>query len=208
MTDDSGTREIDIYVRKLTGALQTLPPQERTAIASEIRSHLADSAARGEEALGRALEGMGAPELLGRSYVEEYRLAGALEKGSPFRLLAVVLGLTARGLAGFLGGLGVLAIYLIGAAFFLVAVAKLVEPANVGMWVAPDYFSFAILDAPPPAGAREMLGDWIVPLSVLLGTGCLLGGTRLLHLIGWRILKHRLTRARLSSRADDGRSQS
>jgi len=193
VTDDSGTREIETYVRRLTGALQALPPEERTAIANEIRSHLTDCAARGEGALARALDGIGVPELLGRCYVEEYRLAGALEKGSPLRLLAIVLGLAARGLAGFFGGLSVLALYLIGATFFLVAGAKFVEPANVGMWIAPDYFSFAILDA-PPTGAREILGYWIVPLSVVLGAACLLGGTRLLHLIGRRILKRRTRR--------------
>jgi len=186
---DEREREIETYVRRLTGALQPLPQEERVAVASEIRSHLADCAARGEGALGRALDGMGVPELLARSYVEEYRLAGALDRGSPLRLLAVVLGLTARGLAGFFGGLGVLALYLTGASFLLVAGAKLVEPANVGMWIAPNFFSFAILDSPPPAEAHELLGYWIVPLSALLGSACLIGGTRLLHLIGRRILK-------------------
>jgi hypothetical protein len=189
VTDDSGTHEIETYVRRLTGALQGLPLEERTAIASEIRSHLADCAARGEGELARAIDRMGVPELLGRSYVEEYRLAGALERGSPLRLLAIVLGLAARGLAGFFGGLGVLALYLVGAAFLLVAAAKLVEPAYVGMWTAPNYFAFAILDAPPPTSAREMLGYWIVPLSAVLGAACLLGGTRLLHFIARRILK-------------------
>ena len=194
MTDDVGTREIETYVRRLAGALQPLPPEERTAIASEIRSHLADCAMRGEGALGRALDGMGVPELLARSYVEEYRLAGALDKGSPLRLLAIVLGLTARGLAGFFGGLGVLSLYLVGATFFLVAGAKFVEPANVGMWIAPGYFSFAILDTPPPTWAHEVLGYWIVPLSVVLGTACLVGGTRLLHWVGRRILKRQSKR--------------
>jgi hypothetical protein len=199
VTDDGGAREIEIYVRRLMCALQPLPAEDRAAIASEIRGHLADCAARGEGALPRALDGMGVPELLGRSYVEEYRLAGALEKGSPVRLLAIVLGLAMRGLGGFFGGLSVLALYLVGASFFLVAGAKLVEPANVGMWIAPNYFSFAILDAGPPISAHEMLGYWIVPLSVLLGIGCLVGGTRLLHLIGRQILKRRARRSSVAS---------
>lgn len=190
----SGAGEIEPYIRRLTGALQALPPEERAAITNEIRSHLTDCAARGEGALARALEAMGEPELLGRSYVEEHRLAGALEKGSPLRLLAIVFGLTAKGLAGFFSGLGVVVLYLIGAIFFLVAGTKFVEPAHVGMWIAPDYFSFAILGAQPPTWAHEILGYWIVPLSVLLGTGCLLGGTRLLHMIGRRILKQRARR--------------
>lgn len=193
MTDES-QREIETYIRRLTGALQPLPGEERAAIATEVRSHLADCAARGAVALGRALEGMGVPELLARSYVEEYRLAGALERGSPLRLLAIVLGLTARGIAGFSGGLVVLALYVVGASFFLLAGAKFLEPANVGMWIAPDYFSFAVMPAPPQAFAHEVLGYWIVPLSVLLGVACLLGGTRLLHLIGRWILKRQARR--------------
>jgi len=189
VTDDSGTREIETYVRRLTGALQGLPPEERSAIANEIRSHLADCAARGEEALGRAIDAMGAPDVLGRSYVEEYRLAGALEKGSPLRLLAIVLGLGARGVAGFLGGLVVLKLYLIGVTCFVIAGNKLVEPAHVGMWIAPNYFALTINGPPPPAPVPELLGYWIVPLSVMLGVACLLGGTRLLRFVARRILK-------------------
>jgi len=191
---DDTSREIEAYVRRLTGALQPLPQDERAAIVSEIRSHLADCAARGEGALARALDGMGVPELLGRSYVEEYRLAGALEKGSPLRLLAIVLGLGARGLAGFLGGLVVLKLYLIGLTCFLVAGNKLIEPAKVGVWIAPNYFALMINGPPPPAPVPELLGYWIVPLSVALGVACLIGGTRLLHLIGRRILKRQSRR--------------
>ena len=189
MTDDSGTREIEAYVRRLTGALQPLPAEERSAVANEIRSHLADCAARGEGSLARAVDAMGVPELLGRSYVEEYRLAGALEKGSPLRLLAIVLGLTARGLAGFVGALVVLKLYLIGATCFLVAGTKLIEPDHVGIWIAPNYFALTINGPPPPAPVPELLGYWIVPLSVMLGVACLLGGTRLLYFVGRRILK-------------------
>jgi uncharacterized membrane protein len=194
VTDDGGKQEIETFVRRLTDALQALPTEERTTIAHEIRCHLADSAARGEDALSRALRGMGMPESLGRSYMEEYRLAGALDQGSPVRLLGIVLGLTTRGLLGLSGGLGVIALYLIGALFFLVAGAKLVEPSNVGMWIAPNYFAFAILNTPPPVGAREILGYWIVPLSIVLGSGCLLSGTRLLRLVGKRLLKQWATR--------------
>jgi len=182
-------REIDTYVRRLTGALQGLPSEERTTIASEIRSHLADCAARGEGALARAIDAMGSPELLGRSYVQEYRLAGALEKGSPLRLLAIVLGLAARGLGGFIGGLVVLKLYLIGVTCFLVAGNKLIDPAHVGVWIAPNYFALMINGPPPPAPVPELLGYWIVPLSVALGVACLLGGTRLLRFVARRILK-------------------
>ena len=188
MTDESETREIEAYVRRLTGALQGLPAEERAAVASEIRSHLADCAARGEGALAHAIGAMGMPELLGRSYVEEYRLAGALEKGSPLRLLAIVLRLTARGLGGFLGGLVVLKLYLIGVTCFLVAGTKLVEPDHVGMWIAPRFFALTINGPPPPAPVPELLGYWIVPLSVALGAACLLGGTRLLRFVARRIL--------------------
>jgi len=190
VTDDSNSaREIEAYVRRLTEALQPLPPEERTAISNEIRSHLSDCAGRGDAALARAIDGMGAPELLGRSYVEEYRLAGALEKGSPLRLLAIVLGLTVRGLAGFLGGLVVLKLYLISATCFLVAGNKLVEPDNVGVWIAPNYFALTINGPAAAAPVPELLGYWIVPISVVLGVASLLGGTRLLHAVARRILK-------------------
>ena len=135
------------------------------------------------------VEQLGAPDVLGRSYVEEYRLAGALKKGSPLRLLAIVLGLGARGVAGFLGGLVVLKLYLIGVTCFVIAGNKLVEPAHVGMWIAPNYFALAISGPPPPGHVPELLGYWIIPLSLVLGAACLFGGTRLLRFIGRRILK-------------------
>ena len=186
MTHD-GNQQIETYVRRLTGALQPLPQQDRAAVASEIQSHLSDCAARGDEALERALDRMGLPELLARSYVEEYRLAGAVERGSPARLLLVILSVATRSLLSFVGGLAAIALYLIALAMVVVAGAKLAVPAKTGMWTGPDFFGFGIMDPPPTA--QELLGYWIMPLCALLATACFLGANKLLRLVGRRILK-------------------
>jgi hypothetical protein len=187
MTQDSET-EIDIYVRRLLWALQALPHEDRLAIASEIHSHLSDVAARGGAgALDKAIAKLGPADTLARSYVEDYELAGAINRAAPATLLLNVLNRGTRSIAAFFGGLAALCLYLFAACFAMIAVGKLIVPGEVGAWIGPHAFTAGI-PGTPPAGAHEVLGDWIVPISVVLGALCFVGGGKLLRLIGRRLL--------------------
>ncbi len=181
-------QEIDAYVRRLLWALQTLPHDDRLNIASEIHGHLSESAARGAGELDRAMARLGRPDALARSYVEEYELAGAVNRASPATLLLTVLNRATRSVLAFAGGLTALFLYFFAASFALVAVAKLIVPAEVGAWKIGDHVLSAGVMNTPPAGGRELLGYWIVPIAVLLGAICFVGASKLLRLVGRRLL--------------------
>jgi len=185
MTKDS-EQEIDAYVRRLLWALQALPHDDRLSIASEIHSHLSDCAARGEKELDKAMAKMGAADALARSYVEEYELAGAVNRASPAPLLLTVLNRATRSVAAFVGGFAALTLYLIALGCGAVAIGKLIEPGYVGAWKTGHDLSIGIVTN-PPAG-NEMMGYGIVPAAALVGAICFIAAHKLLRLIGRRLL--------------------
>jgi len=179
---------IDAYIRRLLWALQALPHDDRLNIASEIHGHLSDCAARGADEQERAQRRLGSPDRLARSYVEEYELAGAVNRASPWTLLLSVLNRATRSLLAFCGGLTAVILYFFALAFALIAVAKLIVPAHVGAWVVGDHLLSLGLDDTPHIGERELLGYWIVPLAIVVGAACFVGAGKLLRLIGLRLL--------------------
>jgi len=185
MTKDS-EQEIDAYVRRLLWALQTLPHDDRLSIASEIHSHLSDCVTRGEKELDRAIAKMGPPDALARSYVEDYELAGAVNRASPAPLLFTVLNRATRSLLAFVGGFAALTLYLIALGCGAVAIGKLIEPGHVGAWKEGHALSIGIASGPPVG--QEMMGYGIVPAAVLVGAICFIAAHKLLRLIGRRLL--------------------
>lgn len=184
---DRNEQEIDAYVRRLLWALQALPHDDRLSIAGEIHSHLYDCAARGDKELDRALAKLGSADALARSYVEEYELAGAVNRSAPVVLLLNLLNRGTRSLAAFFGGLAGLFLYLFAASFALIAAAKLIVPGQVGAWIGPHAFTAGI-PGTPPVDAHEVLGYWIVPIAIVLAALCFVGAGSLLRLVGRRLL--------------------
>jgi hypothetical protein len=185
MTRES-EQEIDFYVRRLLWALQALPHDDRLNIASEIHGHLAECAGRGPNEVDRALARMGSPDALAQSYVEEYELAGAVNRASPATLLLTILNRATRSALAFCGGMTALFLYLFAAGLALVAIGKLLVPQDVGAWRDGRTVSAGILTQPPHSA--ELLGYWIIPISVILGALCFVGAGKLLRLIGRRLL--------------------
>ena len=185
MTD---TTDADAYVRKLLWALQSLPHEDRLNIAAEIHSHLSDSALGGPDAAARACDKLGPPHVLARRFVEEYELAGALNRAAPGRLLLAMLSRGSRSLAALGASFGAALCYIFALAFLVVAAAKPVMPAHVGWWRSVDGTPLLGLVATPPAGA-DLLGLWIIPAALAAAIGCYLLGTQVLrqrarHLLG------------------------
>ncbi len=187
MTTRENEQDIDAYIRRLLWALQALPHDDRLGIASEIHSHLSDCAARGDKDLDRAIGKLGSPDALARSYVEEYELAGAVNRSSPATLLLNILNRGTRSVLAFFGGLAALSLYMIAGSFALIAVAKPIVPAKVGAWKGAHVFSMGITDA-PPGEVHEILGYWIIPISIVLGAISFVGAGKLLRLVGRRLL--------------------
>jgi hypothetical protein len=180
-------QEIDAYIRRLLWALQTLPHDDRLGIASEIHSHLSECAVRGDAELDRALGKLGPADALARSYVEDYELAGAVNRSAPTTLLLNILNRGTRSLLAFFGGLAALSLYLIAGSLALIAVAKPIVPGQVGAWKGAHIFSMGITDA-PPGDVKEVLGYWIIPIAIILGAISFVGAGKLLRLVGRRLL--------------------
>jgi hypothetical protein len=75
------------------------------------------------------------------------------------------------------------------------SIEKLLSPHDVGLWYRPGALSIPriMIDGPGPAGTRELLGWWFVPLGMAAGAILFLL-TRQLGL--WRIRRFRETQVR------------
>lgn len=189
MTDEAQSRE---YVRRLQRALSPLPKEDRLAIVAEIESHIADCTGAGKTPLFEVLEGLGSPEELAATYVEQYRLTDALSGSKHISLFFIVLERATRSILALTTGLAAALFYVFALAFAAVAVLKPILPGNVGFWFGPGVFDFGAIDK-PPAGVHELLGYWIVPVGVVLAVLCYLGGARLMRFTGKRLLRKTAT---------------
>ena len=94
---------------------------------------------------------------------------------SPLTLLRGALRLATRGLSGifvfFAGMIG----YAVGGGFVLSAMLKPVFPGNTGVWVHDGQLVDFGTHFPAPPGAHEVLGNWYIVVSLILGSLLLLG---------------------------------
>lgn len=187
MTDaDAARRRLDMYLGELRGALRALPEAERDEILAELRSHVLDRAS-GEagltdEAVRKALDGLGAPRVLAAGYVGRAVAERVEVSRSPWRILMGAWRLTSLSVSAF--GLFIVSLtgYGVGASFVLVALAKPFFPDKVGMWVRGHGQDFTVnigANDAPHLATQEMLGWWIIPLGLVLGAAILWATWRL-----------------------------
>jgi hypothetical protein len=174
-------------VRRLGWSLQRLDATDRVALTDEIRSHLTDSAGGGDDALTRAIAGLGTPYALGRRFVEEYELAGAVTASGPWRLLGALAGRTSRRAAGTGAAFAAMLCYLFALVFALIAVAKPFAPGHVGLWRVEGGWNAGLVAAAPPP--PELLGIWSIPLALAAALASYAVGTMVLRRIGSRLLR-------------------
>jgi len=180
--------EAEQFLRKLSAALAGLPSADRDDIVAEIRSHLAERAARGEADL---VAPFGPPEAYAASFLQERALAGALARGSSWAL-GRALASGARRAGGWYAVLVLAILHLYGIGLVAMAALKPLFPANVGMFVGDGKFGLGAHFGPEAeykySGTREVLGWWAIPIF-------LVAGALILHAANWA-LRH-LARRRL-----------
>jgi hypothetical protein len=177
---------VDDYLGRLAAALRPLPEADRLSIVAEIESHIAERLASGTP-VEAALARLGWPELLARAYLEDHELERALARSSPGLLLSNMLGRATRSIVALAGGFTGLLLYAMGLAFLAIAILKPVAPANVGLWTGPDLFALGVFAATP--GRNEILGYWLIPLSLAASLGCYLLAQLLMRSCGRRLLR-------------------
>ncbi|HYX71059.1 MAG TPA: DUF1700 domain-containing protein [Terriglobales bacterium] len=186
MTDDAQQR-IDRYLERLRGRLRGMNESDAREIVEELRSHIVERATSGGAAtaatVDAALARLGSPEELAAEYMTGEVLARAEVSRSPWRVLDSLFRWASLSFAGFLVLLASIAGYFLGAVLYLCAAFKPFHPHTAGLWLIPsgagDYvISLRMGFEGAPAGSRDLLGWWIIPIGFLLGSWLLIVTTR------------------------------
>jgi len=186
MSGDAQQR-IEAYLGRLRRRLRGINDEDAREIVEELRSHITDKAAASGQVtaagVDAALAGLGSPEELASQYMTDDLLARAESSRSPLRILESLFRWASLSVAGFLVLLGSIAGYFLGVVFFLCAALKPFHPHSAGLWILPDSAGDASISlrlgfGSAPAGGREVLGWWIVPLGLVVGCGLVMLTTR------------------------------
>lgn len=173
---------IDAYLMNLRRCLGELPPEEVNDILREIRSHILERAeAAGElndEKLVAILKALGKPEDIGPLYQAEAMVARARSSFSPTLILRTVLRWSMKSVLGFVVFIAGLLGYGMGVGFLFSAMMKPFFPDLVGAWVGEHGFTIGMTDAP---GRQEVLGWWIIPIGLVVGSLLVVATTRFLR---------------------------
>ncbi len=200
-------QKIDAYLSRLRRRLRGFDPSAVTEIVKELRSHILDKASQSVNVTGytnrepmpaaidAALAALGSPEELADQYVTDNLLARAEFSRSPLWVLRSLFRWGSLSAVGFFVLLGSLVGYFFGVVFMLVAVAKLFHPQTAGWWKIPsgngDFeLSFRLGFGSVPAGGREILGWWIIPIGWLCGGALVMLTT---YVAVWFVRQYRQT---------------
>jgi len=182
ITSQSMQARIDAYLMNLRRTLGELPPEEVNEILREIRGHILERAeAAGDlsdERLVAILKALGRPEDIGPLYQAESLIARARSSFSPSLILRTTLRWAMVSVFGCVAFLAGMVGYVSAAAFFVIAVLKPIFPDRVGAWLEPHGFSMGIHEG---AGSVDVLGWWIIPVSLIGGVAFLVGTSRFLR---------------------------
>jgi hypothetical protein len=163
--------KIESYLARVRAALRGMPEREMDDTLRELRSHVVDLAGEGETSVDAALQSLGDPVDLAKTYRSNNDLARAECSGSPLAILQGLrhasrsaIGRVTVGTCYFLGYFNVVTLW-------AAAIEKLLEPSRTGLWHTPgDLWSFKLVTfGAAPAGANEVLGWWLVPAAVAAG---------------------------------------
>jgi hypothetical protein len=162
---------IEKYLARMRVALRGLPEAEIADILRELRSHAVELASNEGGSLEAALESLGDPVDLAATYRAENQMVEAECSGSPLTILQGLRHTSrnrwARLAVGSLYAFGYVNVVTLWAA----AIEKLIMPSRVGLWhIAGNAWSLSLVtDGRAPAGARELLGWWLVPIAAVFG---------------------------------------
>lgn len=155
------------YLARLEAELSAVPEAERREILLETRSHVLDRTRRTPSLnVEQVLAELGPAEQYARRFLPATaalaRRPGVWARIAEQRWMGLVLLLP------------VVAAYSVAVVAVLIAINKLVEPANTGVWMnnPGDPFQLQIVVSDPgPRKGHEALGYWLVALMLGLALG-------------------------------------
>ena len=178
---------INDYLAQLRAALTGMTFSEREDIVEEIHMHIRERVADPAIHVDDVLGGLGSARELAGQYRTGVLVNRARTSISPLVILRAALRWATMGVEGFLVFVIALLGYALGGGFILLALVKPIFPANTGFWVGPGQFSFSFLPDSvlesyhPPL--HDVLGWWLIPICLIVGSVALAGTTKALQLL-------------------------
>jgi hypothetical protein len=180
-------RAIDGYLAALRKQLRDLMEEDVNDIVEEIRAHVLDKTTAGAdlEQVEQTLAALGTPAALASRYRTEelMKRAQAHRTGAQRALLTLKRVLAVAG--GLLGLAVSVAGYCLGGGLVAFGVMKIFRPHGTGLWASHSPgctygLSFSSGSGnTPPHNSHDVLGWWLVPLGLGLGTALLYAAYRL-----------------------------
>jgi HAAS len=195
-------QKIEAYLRRLRLLLRGIDPEQVGEIVEELRSHIVERAGSDSQVsdakVDATLAALGTPEQLASEYLTDNLLARAEVSRSPIQILKSLFRWASLSAVGFFVLLSAIVGYFFGIVFILVAVAKLFHPRTAGLWRLPGSdggieFSFRMGFGAAPAGGKDVLGWWIVPIGWMAGLGFVMLTT---YFAVWFVKQYRKSRVR------------
>lgn len=176
--------EIERYLVRLRIALGDLDADQKQEILQEIRSHILERLEDVSQPLpvivADTLGALGHPESLAQAYRSEGLLQKAAHSFSPLLLLKATLRWAMTAVRGFLVFMVLSVGYTMAASFYGMGLLKPFFPDQIGLWYFPPFAAFGVLsDSVPLAYRHELLGMWLPPVALALGTLSLVATTRM-----------------------------
>jgi HAAS domain-containing protein len=162
---------IESYLARVRTALHGLPESETEDILRELRSHVVELAGNEGSGVEAALRSLGDPVDLAKTYRAENQMVRAECSRSP---LVIVQGVRHASRTRW-GGVAATSLYAFGyinvLTLWAAGIEKLFAPSHGGLWYTPgNIWSLTLVTGgDPPAGARELLGWWLVPIALIVG---------------------------------------
>ena len=179
--------QVNDYLAQLRTALQGMTVSEREDIVEEIHMHIRERLSDPSVELDSVLAGLGPVRELAQQYRTGMLVQRAQSSISPVVILRAALRWATTGLEGFVVFMIALVGYLTGGAFLLLALIKPFFPAYTGLWVGPDEFAFSFRMGAtmtnPASAVHEVLGWWLIPVCLTLGSLTLVLTTKLLQFL-------------------------
>ena len=180
-------QRIDAYLGRLRRRLRGMNDEDVRDIVQELRGHITEKASASGEVtattVDAALVALGSPEELASQYMTDELLSRAAVSRSPVRILESLFRWASLSVAGFFVLLSSIVGYFLGGALMWCGALKIIHPRTAGLWAFPDStgdleISLRLGFGSVPAGGRDVLGWWIVPIGLVVGCGLVMLTTR------------------------------
>lgn len=168
-TTPTAQKIYDDYFKRVNRCIAILSAEDKLEIQMELNSHVYEATQTATpqtevEVLMDALNNLGMPEEVLQPLVASKKSRQAARTFNPKHILqALTLNIT--------NGIGYVVmafIYVLTFGFVLVAVMKVVSPANTGMFFKSGELLFFGYSPELTAGGKEMLGNFFIPVVLVL----------------------------------------